>query len=111
VIDRTADKAVAVVKFQSSPLQPPRDWEVVCAVHPAHRREKYGLEAVRAAIAYEFTRGRGRIVGIVNRKNKGSRALVEALGFTKGEDRVLQLGNAPEIREHVYEVTPITLRP
>lgn len=109
-IDHHIDKAVAFVRFQASPLQPPRDWEVACGVHPSHRRDKYAREAVRAAVSNEFTRGHERVVAVLDRKNVPSRRLIESLGFLRGEDRVLKCGDAPEIREYVYEATAEILK-
>jgi RimJ/RimL family protein N-acetyltransferase len=100
---RDTGRVIGLAHVQPSPMEPPRDVEIVYAIHRDQRRRKFAKEAVSAIINQQFAAGVERIVARIKPGNEGSRKLLVSLGFTRGEDRVLKCGGAPEIQEHVYE--------
>lgn len=101
-LDASLDQVVGIAKVQPSPLERPRDVELVYAVHPHFRRHGYAEEIAVAVLKHEFAQGRRMIIGRLSPSNIPSRDLLLKLGFRRGEDRVPPDLTLDRI-EHVYE--------
>jgi RimJ/RimL family protein N-acetyltransferase len=98
----TLDRIVGIIKVQTSPLESPRDAEVVYATHPDFRRRGFVSEAVAAVIKQEFAEGRTQLIARISPTNVASRVLLEMFGFRRGVDRKPWADDEPV--EHVYEL-------
>jgi RimJ/RimL family protein N-acetyltransferase len=98
-VARDINQVVGIVKVQQTPLEPPHNLEIVCAIHPNHRNDRYAYEMVHAAMTREFDNGTKVLIGRVNPDNKVSPRLLAKLGF----DFTLCYRNGWGEVEHVYE--------